>query len=730
MPGEGPSNAAVQQQLARMLSSPMFQAAPSLSRFLAFVINEWCEGRSEALKEYMIGADVLQRGADFDPRVDPIVRVQARKLRDRLREYYDGPGSNDPIGFDLPKGGYAPVVLWRRPAAEAPAAEPVEHMVEAAVPAHQAPVVRPRLSWTLITVAVAVVGAAGFLLIRSFTAPVNNLSLTQITFDNGSSHPAVSADGRWLAYESDRARNGGSDIWVQPFKGGPAARLTHHEGADTTPDISPDGTRVAFRSFRDGGGIYVVPLLGGEERRVGPGGYSPRFSPDGNWIAYSSAGGLYAVAPSGGEPRLLARGVSGTAGPLWARDGKHIVFLAHGSDGQFDWFVAPFGTGEVPLAHKMGVAGTIARSGAGGMGETTFPSDWVEGGIATHLNGSIWRIPISNWKSSGNPRQILPGPGVGFARALTTPGEKPRLLFATRTDNVHIWEQPIDPSTGLANGVMQQITRDVSLKGGFDGTRPAITPDGTRLVYGSGVSGNLDLWFKNLVNGEERALTSDSRPEERPVLSANGEHIAYRVQNGGRSGISMLDWKSGEKRLCDDCGEPKSLSRDGSLLLYTPAGARKELHWFNTVTGAKGPVVQDPVISVMEAALSPDGEWLALTFLQEGKTRVQAALAPFSGTRIAPRSSWTVLFEEMWFASIHWSPGGDRIYYFSTRDDSRCIWTQAIRNGRPLGEPVAVRHFHAARHHPDNGGWLAVGNGRLMVTLSEIVSNVWVAASP
>src|SRR4029077_18701360 len=92
--------------------------------------------------------------------------------------------------------------------------------------------------------------------------------------------------GNLLAYASDRAGKGQLDIWVQPLPHGEPIRLTRHAADDYEPSFSPDGSRIAFRSDRDGGGVYVISVLGGQETRIAEQGRRPRFSPDGRWIAY------------------------------------------------------------------------------------------------------------------------------------------------------------------------------------------------------------------------------------------------------------------------------------------------------------------------------------------------------------------------------------------------------------------------------------------------------------
>ncbi len=107
------------QQLERILSSVAFRPVGRLKRFLSFIVTEALEGRGDQLKEYVIGVQVFDRESSFDPRADPIVRVQARRLRARLVRYYREEGGSDPIVIELPKGGYAPTFKQRDAAATA-----------------------------------------------------------------------------------------------------------------------------------------------------------------------------------------------------------------------------------------------------------------------------------------------------------------------------------------------------------------------------------------------------------------------------------------------------------------------------------------------------------------------------------------------------------------------------------------------------------------------------------
>src|SRR5262249_51797789 len=123
---------------------------------------------------------------------------------------------------------------------------------------------------------------------------------------------------------------------------------------DSTPDFSPDSSQVIFRSERNGGGIYVVPALGGPARLIAAGGRGPRFSPDGSRIAYWTGGSrgqvianrsshAFVMALSGGTATPLLPDFDATTDPVWSPDGRSLIVAGrkHGSsaDEGFDWWV-------------------------------------------------------------------------------------------------------------------------------------------------------------------------------------------------------------------------------------------------------------------------------------------------------------------------------------------------------------------------------------------------------
>ena len=115
----------------RVLASAAFLASPNLAAFLRFVVEATLSGQSDRIKGYTIGTEALGRGSDFDPQTDPIVRVEAGRLRRTLYSYYANDGADDPIVIALPIGSYVPTFTPREPAA---AASPEPDLVAPTVP--------------------------------------------------------------------------------------------------------------------------------------------------------------------------------------------------------------------------------------------------------------------------------------------------------------------------------------------------------------------------------------------------------------------------------------------------------------------------------------------------------------------------------------------------------------------------------------------------------------------
>src|ERR1700682_1431993 len=130
----GIAAADIKSELEQILRSRAFIQSHRIRRFLQFVVEESLLGQPHRLKEYLIGLEVFDRREAFDPRVDSIVRVEARRLRNKLEEYYRTEGQEDPVRVLLRKGSYVPIFEYRH--AGAVSAAPSQRKVVAIGPFH------------------------------------------------------------------------------------------------------------------------------------------------------------------------------------------------------------------------------------------------------------------------------------------------------------------------------------------------------------------------------------------------------------------------------------------------------------------------------------------------------------------------------------------------------------------------------------------------------------------
>ena len=148
-----PSPEEIRAQVDRMTASSVFSGSPQLGAFFRFVVESVLAGNSSRIKAYTIGVEVLRRDAKFDPQIDPIVRVEATRLRRTIDRYYAKLGDEDAVRIDLPRGSYVPTFSRRAVVSDVPMRLRTPLLLD------RLPGLRPLLAVVVSVIAVAVAAA-------------------------------------------------------------------------------------------------------------------------------------------------------------------------------------------------------------------------------------------------------------------------------------------------------------------------------------------------------------------------------------------------------------------------------------------------------------------------------------------------------------------------------------------------------------------------------------------
>ena len=590
-------DATVRSQLDRILGSELFRRSERLSAFLRYVTEEALSGRGDVLKEQALGSELYGKGAEFDGSADPIVRVDARRLRDKLREYYSE-FPREPIIITLPKGTYQPAFAENL-AAQAPSAlkpvSPVESQKQ-----------NRRLLWRMAGIfaglAVVLAITAWAVIHRTSPVPIHILKLTPFPGQKGA--PALSPDGNFVAFASSGPDSTGStDIWVEALKGGALRRLTETPPfRETAPAWSPDGTEIAF--VRNGQGVFIVPQSGGLERKVSDTGNLVGWMPDAKSLLIRDNGGdgpycIYQVFLNTLARRRL------TQPPMGVGDGRFSI--------------SPDGANLALIRFEHpGVADIYALSMDGGQPRRlTNWNDGEFGGLAWMPNGQeiiyskrqLWRIP-ANLAQPGRGSRIEAIAGSAENPAISRPraGQPARLVF--QASNALVTFRIVDLAAPVYNDVFQAV-RPFPAPSDFIGAG-AFSPDGSKFMFASGPP-PLKLWTSAVDGTAQQQVTSIQASQLSPgSWSPDGRQIVYDAAIDGNNDIFVVSAGGGAPRRLTF--EPSldgvaSWSHDGRWIYFTStrAGAIPDI-WRVPADG--GEAVRITQHGGIRAQESPDGKYL------------------------------------------------------------------------------------------------------------------------
>jgi eukaryotic-like serine/threonine-protein kinase len=647
-PATGPSPDLVRTQLARMLASRTFASAPSLSRFLSHVVEHTLQNRSDSLKEYSIGVDVFDRGPSFDPKTDTIVRVQARRLRAKVEEYYETEGRDDAVLIELAKGRYVPefgirrreVAPWRNRLAE------VHKLTPAPVPP-TAPR-RTRL-YGAAALVLAAVATGAWLLMRPASARLitDPSEYTQITdFTDSVTAPSLSPDGRMVTFiRGSELFLSRGQIYVKLLPDGEPRRLTDSPNRKLGPVFAPDGSRIAYSLVEaDDWSTWTVPVLGGEPSRLLPNA-SGLVWLDRHRVMFSEFK----------DPRPHLGLVTTTESRADRREiyfPDHVRGMAHYSypspDRKWILVVEMDGTGAFDRCRLIPFDGTSAGRQVGPAGKCTSAAwspdgSWMYFSAEVGRQSHLWREPIDG----GRPDQITFGPTDEEGVAVSPDGRS--LITAIGQRQSAIWvhddngERPLS-SEGLA----------------FD---PRLSADGRRvyfLLQPTAGAVTSELRSIDLVTGQERRLLEGIVREHdihKPQydISPDEQEVVYSARNAKGEfevWLARLDRRIAPRLIARRAAFPSFGRRDD--LFFVALEERSSTLVRTRKDGSERQAIahHGPVIN--RAGVSPDGNWV-IAFVSAKENGPSATLAlPVGGgsaREICNRLCWP-----------RWAPDGRSVY--------------------------------------------------------------------
>ena len=585
-------DAAIRAELERILASEVFSRSQQLRRFLAFIVDQQLAGQGQSLKESVLAHELYGKGSDFDGGTDPVVRVDARRLRDKLREYYDG--RSDPVVISLPKGSYVPVFEARSttPADTVSPVVPPEPR-QAPWPLHLG---RARIILAALTIVAAMVVVA--IVARGLRpVPTSTQLFPLASYPGVEGPPALSPDGSLVAFAwSGQADAASSDIYVKAVDSEALRRLTLTSEAETSPAWSPDGQSIAF--VRDGQGVFTMSQLGGAERRISASGTHVAWAGDSKAVLIrdreGSAGpfGIYLIPLDTLERRRLTQATVGDGDWRFevSPDGGTLAFIRYEKPGIADLYVVPMRGGEPRRLSNWGA--TIQ-----GLSWTPDGREIVYS-VDEPLASRLWRIPANTATlSRGSPIAGIPAAATNPSISRSTPGHPARLAFQTtvrdvdvhlmdlqaRAENGTIKSQPFSSSTRIegsarfspdgrriavasfrsgaqelwvagrdGSGIQQVTTLGASgvWVGGW-------SPDGRRITFEAAIDGNTDVYVVGADGGPVRRLTAGPSIDGVPSWSRDGHWIYF---SSTRAGVIADVWK-----VSADGGEAVRLTRNGGF---------------------------------------------------------------------------------------------------------------------------------------------------------------------
>jgi Tol biopolymer transport system component/DNA-binding winged helix-turn-helix (wHTH) protein len=544
--------------------------------------------------------------------LDHRLNIAVNKIREALRDSTEKPRFVE----TLPKRGYRFIAQVGSSPEPAPLTAPPS---------------RSYAHFARVAASVLALAGVGLWILHDRNSPAPPRVVPLTSFTGTEMHPAFSPDGRQLAFTWNGERQDNYDIYVKLIGDETALRLTSDPANDSFPAWSPDGRQIAFASSRESGTIYVVPALGGSQRKLAdlPTNSSFGWTSDGKYLLTAKLhsdrnpepddGALFLVPVDGrSSPRPVLTPPKGTwyLSPTIAPNGRSLaLFCCMGLPASPKCSLQILGKGEgwnfagqslktsLPLLYSFGLTWTAD-------GASLIYSDG-------NLENAAWLWRVGTRNHTKRERLDLAGPGTRFP---TVDSAGSRLAFSRTLRHPDVWRLQ---SNGKAAPFLTSSLRDVS---------PQYSSDGRRIAFESGrVGDNCSIWVAEADGTGLRQITKlDSPQSGTPRWSPDGRQIAFDVvREGGGWDIWVVEESGGNpKQLthgpADNVGP--SWSRDGNSVCFASnRSGRFEIWRVSTKDGTAEQITRKGGHTAFESA---DGKTLFYTLSGAGTEGLYAKRLP------------------------------------------------------------------------------------------------------
>lgn len=506
--------------------------------------------------------------------------------------------------------------------------------------------------------ALAVIGSASigwYLANVNRPEPPRDLRIVPLTSFPGSEQmPSFSPDGNQVVFSWNQGKEDDLDLYVKVVEAGSPLRLTNTPASEHSPAWSPDGRYIAFlRQSLDTAGFYLIPALGGPERkvtdaspaRVGADAPFCAWTPDGKQLAIvdrSSASeplSIFLVDPNTGQRKRLTTPPAGSVGDStlsFSKDGQSLAFVRTSSLTVQDIYI-------VSLKDS-----TVRRLTNDGRRLYGLVWDWAGDRLvftSTRDSSSrVWRV-----SPGGGPPERIPGIAdqAGFL-AMSRSGT--RLAYSRSSLDTNIWRYQL-PEHFVATPTGSAVMSSTRYEQG-----PRYSPDGSKIVFSSNRSGSLEIWTANAEGAELNQITNFGGATGSPMWSPDGRWIVFDSRPGGNPDVYIVGVDGGTpRRLTTDPSDEivPSFSRDGAWVYFASNRTGHFELWKMPTAG--GTAVQVTHNGGFHGVETPDGKFV---YYAKGSNIGELWRVPVNGGQ--EEAILRELRPGYW---SYWSLGKDGIYY-------------------------------------------------------------------